>query len=40
MPDQAQAQYQNAYQLFNNLASNPDASPTLKYLAERIQQGF
>jgi hypothetical protein len=40
MPDQAQAQYTNAYELFNNLASNPDASPTLKYLAERIQQGF
>lgn len=35
-----QGQYQNAYELFNRLASNPNASPTLKYLAQRIQQGF
>jgi len=40
MPDQTQGQYQNAFQLFNQLAQNPDASPTLKYLAQRIQQGF
>ena len=33
-------QYQTAYQLFQQLASSPDASPTLKYLAQRIQQGF
>ena len=40
MPDQAQGQYINAYEMFNKLASNPEASPTLKYLAQRIQQGF
>ena len=39
-PQQVDGQYQNAYQLFNQLASNPNASPTLKYLAQRIQQGF
>ena len=33
-------EYTNAYQLFQQLAANPDASPTLKYLAQRIQQGF
>lgn len=40
MPNQAQNQYVDAYQMFNQLASSPDASPTLKYLAQRIQQGF
>jgi hypothetical protein len=40
MPDQAQSQYTNAYDMFTQMASNPDASPTLKYLAQRIQQGF
>ena len=39
-PQQVDGQYQNAYQLFNQLAANPNASPTLKYLAQRIQQGF
>ena len=38
--NQVDGQYQNAYQLFNNLAANPNASPALKYLAQRIQQGF
>ena len=38
--NQIDGQYQNAYELFNNLAANPNASPTLKYLAQRIQQGF
>lgn len=33
-------QYASAYQLFQQLASNPDASPALQYLAQRIQQGF
>ena len=40
MPNQEQSQYVDAYQMFNQLASSPDASPTLKYLAQRIQQGF
>jgi hypothetical protein len=40
MPNQAQNQYQNAYQLFQTMAQNPDASPSLQYLAQRIQQGF
>jgi len=40
MPNQAQGQYVDAYQMFNELAANPEASPTLKYLAQRIQQGF
>ena len=40
MPNQAQSQYTTAYDLIKQLASNPDASPTLQYLAQRIQQGF
>jgi hypothetical protein len=40
MPNQAQGQYVDAYQMFSQLAANPEASPTLKYLAQRIQQGF
>lgn len=40
MPQPAQAQYTSAYDLFTQMAQNPDASPTLKYLAQRIQQGF
>lgn len=40
MPNQAQTQYATAYDLISQLASNPDASPTLQYLAQRIQQGF
>jgi hypothetical protein len=35
-----QGQYQTAYSLFNNMASQPDASPTMRYLAERIGQAF
>jgi hypothetical protein len=40
MPNQAQNQYSDAYQMFNEMAANPEASPTLKYLAQRIKQGF
>lgn len=40
MPNQVQSQYQNAYDLIQQLAKNPDSSPTLQYLAQRIQQGF
>ena len=40
MHDPVQAQYENAYELIKTLAANPDASPTLQYLAQRIQQGF
>jgi hypothetical protein len=37
---QTQGQYQNAYELFNQLAASPSASPTMKYLAQRIGQVF
>ena len=40
MPNQVQSQYANAYQMFTQMAADPNASPTLKYLAQRIQQGF
>ena len=40
MPNPAQAQYQTAYDMIQGWASNPDASPTLQYLAQRIQQGY
>ena len=40
MHNPVQNQYATAYDLINQLASNPDASPTLQYLAQRIQQGF
>jgi hypothetical protein len=40
MRDNTPAEYQDAYQLFTQLAANPNASPTMKYLAQRIQQGF
>lgn len=40
MASQDSTQYANAYQIFQQLASSPDASSTLKYLAQRIQQGF
>ena len=40
MHDPVAGQYQNAYELIQQLAANPDASPTLQYLAQRIQQGF
>jgi hypothetical protein len=35
-----QTQYQNAYQLFQQIASNPDASPVIKYLAQRVGQTY
>lgn len=35
-----QSQYQNASQLIQALAADPNASPTMKYLAQRIQQVF
>jgi hypothetical protein len=37
---QVQGQYQNAYEMFNQLASNPNASPAMKYLAQRVGQVF
>jgi hypothetical protein len=40
MPNQAQAQYATAYEMIQRLASNPDSSPTMQYLAQRIKQGF
>ena len=33
-------QYQTAYSLFISMASRPDASPAMKYLAERIKQAY
>jgi hypothetical protein len=38
-PD-VQGQYQTAYNLFNTMAARPEASPMMKYLAERIGQAF
>lgn len=35
-----QSQYQNAAQLIQALAADPNSSPTMKYLAQRIQQVF
>lgn len=40
LPNQVQTQYENAYQMFQQMASNPNASPAMKYLAQRIGQGF
>ena len=40
MQSRDSSEYVNAYQLFQNLASNPNASPSMQYLAQRIQQGF
>jgi hypothetical protein len=40
LPNQVQSQYENAYQMFQQMASNPNASPAMKYLAQRIGQGF
>jgi hypothetical protein len=40
MPNQAQAQYATAYDMIQRIASNPDSSPTMQYLAQRIKQGF
>jgi len=37
---QVQGEYQNAYELFNQLAASPTASPTMKYLAQRVGQVF
>lgn len=40
MPNVEQTQYATAYEMINQWASNPDASPTLQYLAQRIKQGY
>jgi hypothetical protein len=40
MQDKGAGQYQNAYQMFQTMAQDPNASPSLQYLAQRIQQGF
>lgn len=37
---QTQTQYESAYQMFQAMAQNPNATPALQYLAQRIQQGF
>lgn len=40
MQSRDSSEYVNAYELFQNLASSPNASPSMQYLAQRIQQGF
>jgi len=40
MQDATAGQYQTAYDMFQSMAQNPNASPSLQYLAQRIQQGF
>jgi hypothetical protein len=40
LPNQVQAQYQDASAMFKQMAAAPDATPALKYLAMRIGQGF
>ena len=40
MQDATAGQYQSAYDMFQAMAQNPNASPSLQYLAQRIQQGF
>ena len=40
MQSRDSVEYANAYELFQNLAANPNASPSMQYLAQRIQQGF
>ena len=40
MQDATAGQYQTAYDMFQAMAQNPNASPSLQYLAQRIQQGF
>ena len=40
MQDATAGQYQSAYEMFQAMAQNPNASPSLQYLAQRIQQGF
>jgi hypothetical protein len=40
LPNQVQSQYENAYQMFQAMAANPNASPATKYLAQRIGRAF
>ena len=40
MQNATAGQYQTAYDLFQAMAQNPNATPALQYLAQRIQQGF
>lgn len=40
MQDATAGQYQTAYDMFQAMAQDPNASPSLQYLAQRIQQGF
>ena len=40
MPHPVQAQYETAVSIINRLAASPNASPTMQYLAQRIQQGY
>jgi hypothetical protein len=40
MPAQTDAQYTTAYEMINQWASDPNASPTMQYLAQRIKQGY
>lgn len=40
MPAQTDAQYTTAYEMIKQWASDPNASPTMQYLAQRIKQGY
>lgn len=40
LPNLTATQYQEASQVLNRMAADPNATPTMKYLAMRIQQGF
>ena len=40
LPNQTQNQYNTAYDMFQSMANQPNASPAIKYLAQRIQQAF
>ena len=40
LPNQTQSQYNTAYDMFQSMANQQNASPAIKYLAQRIQQAF
>ena len=40
LPSQVSGQYQDAHQMFQSMAADPNSSPAMKYLAMRIGQGF
>lgn len=40
LPNPVQGAYNTAYDFFNNIASQPGASPALQYLAQRIKEAY